>query len=560
MLFFTQAAWSQPADTIFLGEHIITLDPATREVNAVAVRGDRILAVGLAGDVLRFQDENTRLIDLGEHALLPGFIDAHGHFITQASLLNYANLSPPPVGEVRTIADLKAALSRHIRDKAIPPGHWVVGFGYDDSLLAELRHPDRNDLDAVTTHHPVFLIHASGHLGVVNSLALEMVNINAGSENPSGGVIRRISGTNEPSGVLEETAAFAVYRALPRPTAEGSLELLAEAQKYYASNGITTVQEGGASVEDIKMLVAAGAQGKLFLDVVAYLSWMPVGSEIPSIEDLGVYSNRFKTGGIKLVLDGSPQGKTAFLSEPYLIPPPGQADDYVGYPAYPDETVAAAVGEVLSRRIPLLAHANGDAAAEQLIDAVKVAGQLLPVSEMRVVMIHAQTVRDDQLDRMAALGMVPSFFSAHTFFWGDWHRDSVFGPKRAERISPTASALDRGIVFTVHNDAPITPPKPIDLIWSTVNRRTRSGDILGPMQRVSVEEAIKAVTINAAYQYFEEDRKGSITTGKLADLAILSANPLETEALNIRRIEVVETISHGRTVFSRDQGSSESIP
>jgi len=184
-----------------------------------------------------------------------------------------------------------------------------------------------------------------------------------------------------------------------------------------------------------------------------------------------------------------------------------------------------------------------------LINAVEQAVDATSVTDSRVVMIHAQSVRDDQLDRMAVLGMIPSFFSAHTFFWGDWHRDSVFGPMRGDRISPTSSALERGIVFTVHNDAPITPPVPIDLLWSTVNRRTRSGDILGPLQRISTYEAIKALTINGAYQYFEEDRKGSITAGKLADLVILSQDPLSTEPDLIRGIRVIETISHGRSVY-----------
>ena len=339
------------------------------------------------------------------------------------------------------------------------------------------------------------------------------------------------------------------YMSLPKPSLEASVQQLIDVQEYYASKGITTVQEGGATPEDIKTLNAAASQKKLVLDIVAYALWMPDSGEIPAPGRFGEYSNRFKIGGIKLLLDGSPQGKTAYLSEPYEVPPPGQSSDYVGYPSSPPEVVDQAVNEVLSGNIALLAHANGDAAAEMLINAVEKATNSLQTRDTRVVMIHAQSVRDDQLDRMAILGMVPSFFSAHTFFWGDWHRDSVFGPRRADRISPTRSALERDIVFTVHNDAPVTPPIPIDLLWSTVNRRTRSGDILGPLQRIDTYEAIKALTINGAYQYFEEERKGSITPGKLADLVVLSQNPLTTEPAQIRDINVVETFSHGRSVF-----------
>jgi predicted amidohydrolase YtcJ len=471
---------------------------------------------------------------------------------TQSRLLQLANLSPPPVGAVTNIEELAETLRLYIRQAEIRAGQWVVGFGYDDSLLAEHRHPNRADLDAVSTEHPVFLLHASGHLGAANSMALAAVNINSETQDPPGGVIRRIPGSSEPDGVVEESAVWQIYLASPKPSLEASVELLTSVQDYYASQGITTVQEGGATPEDINTFNAAASQKKLVLDIVAYALWVPNQAEMPAPGQFGEYSNRFKIGGIKLVLDGSPQGKTAYLSKPYEVAPPGKDSDYLGYPSYPAEVVDRAVHDVLSGDIALLAHANGDAAAELLIDAVERATHALSATDTRVVMIHAQSVRDDQLDRMAPLGMIPSFFSAHTFFWGDWHRDSVFGPGRADRISPTRSALDRGIVFTVHNDAPVTPPIPIDLLWSTVNRRTRSGDILGPGQRLDVHEAIRALTINGAYQYFEEDRKGSITKGKLADLVILSQNPLTTEPSLLRDISVVETFSHGRSVFSSE--------
>jgi len=540
---------AEDADVIFIGQHIITVDKSTAGADAVAIKGDSILAVGTQESVLEHKSGRTQVIDLGQRALLPGFIDSHGHVGMQSKLLRLANLSPPPVGKVRNVADVGEALRQYIRQAEIPAGQWVVGFGYDDSLLAEQRHPSRADLDVVSTEHPVFIVHTSGHLAAANSMALAAAGITAETQDPPGGVIRRLRGSNEPDGVLEESAMFQVYLSLPKPSLEESVRQLTDVQAYYASKGITTVQEGGATTEDINTLKSAASQEKLILDIVAYALWMPGEGAIPAPGQFGEYSNRFKIGGIKLLLDGSPQGKTAYLSEPYEVPPPGHDSTYRGYPSSPPEVVDQAVYDVLSGDIALLAHANGDAAAELLINAVDRATKALPVTDTRVVMIHAQSVRDDQLDRMAMLGMIPSFFSAHTFFWGDWHRDSVFGPRRADRISPTRSALEREIVFTVHNDAPVTPPVPIDLLWSTVNRRTRSGDILGPLQRIDTFEAIKALTINGAYQYFEEDRKGSITAGKLADLVILSQDPLSTEPALIRDISVVETISHGRSVF-----------
>lgn len=551
VLVLASPAYAQDADIIFIGQHIITVDEDTAAATAVAIKGEKILAVGDQEAVLKHRSAQTKIVDLGERALLPGFIDAHGHMAMQGKLLKFANLSPPPVGAVTNIAELSTTLRQYIDAGEIPPGQWVIGFGYDDSLLKEGRHPNRQELDKVSTEHPIFLMHTSGHLGAANTLALESVGISASTPDPAGGVIRRQPGSMEPDGVLEESAVWQVYLALPQPSLEKSVDQLGDVQNYYASKGITTVQEGGATEQDIAVLRAAAGQDKLMLDVVAYALWVPGKAEMPNPGEFGTYSHRFKLGGIKLVLDGSPQGKTAYLSEPYYVPPPGQDASYLGYPAYPAEVVDQAVHDVLSAHIPLLAHANGDAAAELLINAVEQATQSQALTDTRVVMIHAQTVRDDQLDRMAGLGMIPSFFTAHTFFWGDWHRESVLGPERADRISPTRSAMDRGIIFTVHNDAPVTPPIPIDLLWSTVNRRTRSNDILGPAQRINTYEAIKALTINGAWQYFEEDSKGSITPGKLADLVILSQDPLETDPADLRDLEVVETISHGRSVYTR---------
>jgi len=549
-LVFMSRVQAQEADIIFLGEHIITVDESSNGATAVAIKDKHILYVGDRDSALKYRASGTEIVELGEQALLPGFIDAHGHAASQSKRLDFANLAPPPVGPVNDFADLARVLKEQISEQEIPADHWVIGFGYDDSLLAERRHPTRDELDAVSSEHPIVVMHVSGHLAVANSMALNKLGISGDSENPPGGVIRRRAGSAEPDGVLEEKAAMQVYLALPQPSLEESVESLVAVQAYYASKGITTVQEGGATLGGIAVFRAAAAQNKLVLDLVAYPFWIPDNGEMPEPGTFGEYEQRFKLGGIKLILDGSPQGKTAYLSEPYAVPPPGQNADYRGYPAMPANTVNAAVSTVLGKGIPLLAHANGDAAAQMLIDAVALAADELALSNSRVVMIHAQTVRADQLDKMAELGMIPSFFPAHTFFWGDWHRESVLGPGRADNISPTRWALDRGIPFTLHNDAPVTPPAPIGLMWSTVNRRTRSGDILGPAQRIDVIEAIKALTINAAHQYFEEDSKGSITAGKLADLVVLSENPVTMSPENLRDLRVISTWSHGLQVYS----------
>jgi predicted amidohydrolase YtcJ len=316
--------------------------------------------------------------------------------------------------------------------------------------------------------------------------------------------------------------------------------------------GLTTVQDGGALPENIAMFEEAARRKLLTLDVVAYRIWMPVGSAFPENLNFGQYRDRFRLGGIKMVLDGSPQGKTAFLTKPYVVPPPGQSKDYRGYPSMPRPLVEKAVREVIAKKVTLLAHANGDAAADILIDAVAAARREAGNNEAKVVAIHAQTVRADQLDRMAALAITPSFFVGHTFFWGDWHRDETVGEPRAENISPTRWAADRAIPFTMHNDAPVVPPDMLRTLWSAATRRTRSNDILGPMQRLSIHEALEALTINGARQYSEQDRKGSISVGKLADLVILNRNPLEVDPERILgQLRIEETISHGKTIYRR---------
>jgi predicted amidohydrolase YtcJ len=543
-----------PADAIFVGE-VVTMDPAAPRAEAVAMRGARIVAVGTRAEVMAWRREPvTRVVELGQRALLPGFIDAHGHLTASAAISAFASLRPPPAGPVASIAALQAARRRHIQERAIPGGRWVVGFGYDDTLLAEGRHPTRDELDAVSAEHPVFVVHVSGHLSAANSRLLAMAGLGPDSPDPVGGVIRRRAGTREPDGVLEEAAHWPLYFMIPKPDPQEALARLARALDGYARAGITTVQDGAATPADLALLAEAARLRRLSLDVVAYRLLQPAGAPFPAGLAFGEYRDRLALGGVKLILDGAPQGKTAYLSAPYLVPPPGLPGDYRGYPAMPAEVVAQAVREAVERGVPLLAHANGDAAAQMLIDAVAAAKRDTVHANGKVVMIHAQTVRDDQLDRMAALGIVPSFFVDHAYYWGDWHREQTLGYPRAERISPARSALERGLPFTLHNDAPIAPPDILRTLSCATTRRTRSNDILGPQQRLTTAQALAAVTIDAARQYGEDHRKGSIRAGKLADLVVLSGNPLTTPPERLLELRVIETISHGQSVY-REPGT-----
>ncbi len=539
------------ADTLYVGRHILTMNEAAGAVSAVAVAGETIAWVG---DRDAWRGHADEVVELGQRALLPGFIDAHGHLSFMARTLGLANLAPPPVGGVTDIASLKQVMIDYIAAHDVAAGAWVVGFGYDDSLIAERRHPDRDDLDAVSTEHPIALVHVSGHLMATNSVALREAGITAATPDPPGGVIRRRSDSDEPSGVLEETAMGPLTGLFlgDDGLTTGAIDA---ALGEYARFGVTTVQDSAASWQLHALLAEIAADTGLKLDVLLFPVGMDGTFALPEGVELGRYSDRLQVAGTKLMLDGSPQGKTAFLSEPYHVIPEGLPDDYRGYPVMTNNRAKALIRDYLSRGIPMQIHANGDAAADMLINAVAAAVADDPVEDHRTVMIHAQTVREDQLDRMQALGIIPSFFAAHVFYWGDWHRDSVLGPERAARISPTASSLERGLPFTLHNDAPIVPPDMLRLLWAATHRETRSGRVLGEAQRIPVLEALRAVTINAAHQSFEEDRKGTLTPGKQADLVVLSANPLDTAPEALLELQVLRTVSRGVTVYDAERAT-----
>lgn len=544
-----QLGLAQEAELIFLGDNIITMDDS--EVSAVAVSGDRILATGTESEILDLRGQSTRIIELGERALLPGFIDAHGHFSAVARYTDLLDLSSPPIGAVNNIDDIVRLIRLRIEQQQIPAGELVYGFGYDDSLLAEQRHPTRDDLDRASVNHPIVIRHVSGHLSVGNSLALEQAGISAATENPAGGVMRRRSGGNEPNGVMEETAMGALPGSSANSNPQKTAQLRRAAIDLYAGYGITTIQDANVSLQYVERTREEAKAEPFKVDIVSYVMANPLSDEVlASVTHDEKYIDGFRVGGVKFTLDGSPQGRTAWLSKPYDQGPPGQGSDYVAYPSYDPDAYKARMPGLLARGVPVLAHANGDAAIQTMIDGVAAGLADRPDLDHRSVAIHAQLVRSDQLDRMKELGIVPSYYSVHPFFWGDWHRLS-FGEQRASFISPVKATIDRSIPFTIHNDSPIVPPDMMRLLSITVNRQTRSGYVLGPDQRATVMEGLYAMTQGAAYQYFEEDEKGSITPGKRADLVILEQNPTRIDPLEIGNIAIVETFSRGKSVYQQ---------
>lgn len=544
---------TRPGRTLYVGGPILTMDADNRVVDALAVDGERIAGVGSEAELREWaRREGARIVDLEGRALLPGFIDAHGHFPGAGIYAVLVDLNSPPIGGVRDMADLVDRLSE--RAAQTSDGDWVVGMGYDDSLLAERRHPTRDDLDRASDAHPIAIVHVSGHLAVANSAALERVGIDASTPDPEGGVIRRRAETREPDGVLEETAMEPVEHVLSPSFLDG-LKIVRRAGKLYLEQGVTTAQSGYTNATLMRGLALSSRLGLIPVRLIVWpdeevsRALLDGSLEFSSPDELWV-----RRGATKLIADGSIQGYTGYLSRPYHVPP-GDDPDYRGYPRIPREELIEKVVELHANGLQVAVHGNGDASIDDILDAFEAAQAADPRDDARHVIIHAQMTRDDQLDRMQQLGVIPSFFSLHTYYWGDRHRDIFMGPERAARMSPARGAVERGLRFTIHADCPVVPMEPLRLVWAAVNRRSTSGASIGAAQRIEPLQALRAVTIDAAYQHFEENEKGSLEVGKLADFVILSQSPLESPE-QIDQIRVLETVIAGRTAYRYDAGAS----
>ena len=501
--------------------------------------------------MLLHRGPETEVVDLGESALLPGFIDAHSHLVSLAvPSMGWANLSQPPVGRVQSIPDIVAELEALAQRLEKKPGDWLIGYGYEASALAEGREVTRRDLDRHFPENPVALVHVSSHGAVLNSQALRIARIGARTPAPPGGLIAREPGSQEPAGLVMEMAFFRALEHFPKPELEELRQGLRKAQLHYAANGYTTVQDGATSGESLWVLQQLAREGLLLLDVVALPDWQT----FPSLLDRAdvrfgtPYEGHLKLGGVKTIVDGSAQALTAYFSDPYLVPGPGGKKNWRGEPILSQADLNEIFRLAYERGIQTFTHANGDGAIDMFLAAHDAAGA---PADRRPVVIHSQFVRPDQLNAYSRIGAVPSFFTNHAFFWGDLHVTNL-GPERAAFLSPLRSAASRGLHFTNHTDYTVTPVDPFFTLWTATERTSRSGAVIGPEERVSVAEALRALTIDAAYQYFEEDSKGSIEPGKLADFVVLARNPLDAPGDELRAIQVLETIKEGETVWAAE--------
>ncbi|NBC23948.1 MAG: amidohydrolase family protein [Gammaproteobacteria bacterium] len=541
------------ADVIYHGGDILTLDDEDTVAEALAVADGRILAVGSEEAVSAYRGESTEMVDLQGRTLTPGFIDGHSHYFNALFLADQVNLYPPPAGPGKDVDSIVAALERFAAEREIPAGQMIMAYGYDDTVMPDGRLLNRDDLDAAFPDNPVRVDHISMHGAVLNSLALEHYGIDADTETPAGGVIVRKPGTSEPWGLIMETAFLPIFEQTPPLTPDEEIAGTRAAHRMYAAAGITTAQEGATHLHQLQAIRRAAEAGAHSIDVVVFpfvTDVEKVLAEFP-VEQWGEYSDRLKIGGVKITIDGSPQGRTAAFTTPYLTGGPGGEENWKGELFAPQDVINQGLKTVYELGVPVTFHVNGDAAIDSLIAAHEFAAADDPFRDRNVTAIHAQFTRPDQIDAFVEYGIRPSFYTLHTYYFAEAHIANR-GREQAEYISPMRDAIDAGLRPTNHTDAPVVPLDQMFMLWSAVNRISRAGDEIGPGQRVTPLEGLRAMTLWAAEQYGEQDRKGSLEPGKLADLVMLDGNPLDVDPMAIRDIRVVETIKEGRTVFRAD--------
>lgn len=541
--------------TLYYNGTILTMEDRMPYTDAVLTENGRILDIGKYGELAERARPDAVKADLQGNVMLPGFIDPHSHFTACASHTMEADLDG-----ARDFGEIISRIRDFIREQKPEEGQWIQASGYDHNSLEEGTHPRRKVLDQAAPQNPLILKHQSGHMGVFNTMALNCLEVTEDTQAPQGGLIETENGVA--TGYMEEAAFLAFQSRIPMPSPDDFLKAYGRAQELYASHGITTVQEGMMTDKLLPLYQMLTRAGLLRLDLIAYADIKNSRAITEGMRDyIKVYKNHIKIGGYKMFLDGSPQGRTAWMREPYE-PAEGsnQPADYRGYNTLEDEEVYSNILKSEKEGMQLLTHCNGDMACGQYLNQLEaVYGHLgqehgkktaFYPGDIRPVMVHAQLLGLDQLSRVKRLKVIPSFFIAHVYHWGDVHIRN-FGMDRASHISPAASALKEGILFTFHQDSPVIRPDMLETLWCAANRVTGAGTVLGAQERLPVWEALKAVTVNGAYQYFEENEKGSIISGKTADFAVLDRNPLTVEAEEIRDIQVLATIKEDRLIWKR---------
>jgi predicted amidohydrolase YtcJ len=555
------------ADTLYTGGDIITMRGPLAE--ALAVKNGKIVFVGPLAEAKAVVGPATTTIDLAGKTLLPGFIDTHGHFVYFGK-----NLVDADLFGCTDIPDLLARMKKQA--ERTPAGAWIVGFGYQPRQMKENRAPTIEELDGVAADRPVMIVDSSGHLGAGNSRVFDVAGITADTPNPEGGSFTRKTGGTSLAGPMEETALNAVRSKRPPFTGELADAVITGAATLWARYGQTTAMEAGLGLgsDDIEVVVNAIDKNLLPIDLYIAAKDSTVDDTLTAaygvasaynpkpdgtLEKLRAartdldkrYVNRVRLGGIKFWLDGSID--TAWFTKPYATNPPGKTGGYSGFRQIPDEVIDAAFDRFWPTEMQIHMHMNGDAAADQALAAIDKAVKKHGMRDARPVFVHASWLRPDQIEKMKTCGAIPSFLPSGIVPGGDGVV-RLWGPERAAGSMATRTFLRAGLPFTFSHDAPVSPqPWILALVDAGTNRQSASGQVIGPDERISPYDGLRAVTAMAAYQLKEEKTKGTLEAGKLADLVILEKNPLKVDPVTIKDIAVVETIKEGKTVYRGDK-------
>lgn len=533
------------AGCVLVGK-IYTMDSSRPEAEAVAIRDGKISYVGEADEARRHGGPRAEVIDLAGRVALPGFIESHSHPVLLGRYTEEV--------DCRLCSSLDEIVEK-LRNRAreTPPGQWVVGNGYDHTLLKESRHPTRRELDRASDEHPVLLRNITVHNVVTNSRALGLAGVVAKMPDPEGGKIGR-EADGEPDGIFWECAQDLVQSHLPETSVEDVRRQLGVAAGEYLSAGVTSVVDAALGLangmRDAEAYAGVAGDGGLSLRlgaVISYTLWKELqGGAGPGLEWPGA-PDWVRPVAVKFFQDGSIQIKTAALRRPYLGETEPAGEHHL---IWSQEELNRMVADAHSSGWRVWTHGNGDAAIGSILDAYEKAIRENPRPDHRHRVEHCQTAGEDQLDRIRDLGIAVSFFAPHVRYWGDRHRELFLGPERASRIDPLASALSRGIRFGMHNDSPVTPISPLLSIDIAVSRLTSGGQLLGSEQAITVDQALRSMTIDSAYLAFEENLKGTLTEGKLGDVVVLEADPYEVSPPEIKDIPVAITIVGGEVMYN----------
>lgn len=517
-----------------------TFEALVEEEGVIAFTGALAQARELAPDATE--------VDLGGACLMPGLIDPHSHISGASQYVTAAQLD-----SCRSFDEIVEALRAFAVKRQVGPGGVIMGVAYDHNGLAEGRHPDRHVLDRVSTETPCLVVHASSHMLVANTKLLELSGITSATPDPEGGRYGREADGVTPDGFCEEPDAM--WPIFDQVQARQNLDmdtLVVQMQEVYLEHGITTCQEGATTADYAALFTGMAKKGLLKMDIVSYpMHGEDVDGMLRDHAEFvsGEYTGHFRIGGLKMFFDGSPQGRTAWMTEPYT--PGEEGEGYCGYGTISDDEAYEFMRKAIDGNHQLLAHANGDAAADQYL---RVYARALADSpnprkgELRPVMVHCQTIRRDQFERMRDLNMIPTIFTNHVWHWGDVHLRN-FGQRRGGRISAVRDAIDCGLRPTFHTDCPVLRPNLFESVWCAVARVTKDGAQLDEDQRISVYQGLECITKNGAYQYGEEGRKGTLEVGKLVDFCIVERNPLKVPLDDLRDLRVLATIKEGVSVW-----------